>query len=172
MSYRRLIPSLFDSVWKLNALLKLFTPNFTFSKRIISATAQLTSIISFKKGFWKWQAKYFFIVGNYLNCIFGFMHNKSCGKNIHIADRFPVPNFLSFFFLYFFRAMTLMGFCQVIKMRVFLGATCSFQAEQQRARRHIGRWMAGSPSTGLGCWKGSLLNKKPFWCCIQVGRSR
>ena len=94
--------------------------------------------------------KIFFIVGNYLNCIFGFMHNKSCGKNIHIADRFPVSSFL-FFLFFFFRAMTLMGFCQIIKMRAFSGATCSFQAERQHARKHIGRWMAGSPSTGLGC---------------------
>ena len=51
LSYRRLIPFLFDSFRKLNALLKLFTPNFTFSETRISAIAQLTSIISFKKGF-------------------------------------------------------------------------------------------------------------------------
>jgi DMSO/TMAO reductase YedYZ heme-binding membrane subunit len=74
-----------------------------------------------------------FIVGKSLNCIFGFMYNKSCGENIHNPVKFPISSFHSFFkillILLFLLAMTLTGFCQVIKMRAFMGVTCSFQAE-------------------------------------------
>ena len=65
--------------------------------------------------------KIFFIVGNYLNCIFGFMHNKSCGKNIHIADRFPVSSFL-FFLFFFFPSNDINGILPDYKNEGFLGS--------------------------------------------------
>lgn len=100
---------------------KSLTLKFTFSEIRISAITQLTATVSIKKEFWKWQAKYFFIIGNYLNWIFGFTNNRSCGKNIHIEVRFSISSFL-FFIIFYFWAMTLTGFLPGYKNEGFLGS--------------------------------------------------